>query len=209
MRALSRLNLIDKKINYDSSKKSAIETLLDVFFESKSVTLHIQVPYYDLLRGKVFISDLEAIIGQELKDFSVEDLFALLYEDFLRQIRKGADLQQIARWLMALKERYKEDDSEEVSDFVQRTDYSFELVTRDQQKSTKRENRPTDVLISINRKLAERGEILLFDLTNLEDDFDLTLEEFMSIRYQDFMREVKAGNERVVKAVISNLKRQS
>lgn len=204
MRAYSNLSLLNKKLGL-TGKKSGIGSILGSIFELKYVTLYIEIPGYDYVRGRNFVKDLKAILEDEMDpSFTVESIFVLLYADFLRQVRNGADLLDLAKLIMTCKRNFAKIDTPVEAELVSKN--SFLMVREERPKRTRKENRPVAIPIRIYRDDAERGECLLYDMENLYPELDVTLEELISIRYREFMHEVKSGNNKIIKAVISNIR---
>lgn len=203
MRAYSHLNLLNRRV--EITGRSGFSTIIGSLFESKYVTLEIRIPTYDYLRGRQFVNDLKAILGEDMDpNFRVEHIFVTLYQDFLRQVRGGADLLDLAKLIMAGKKHFAGLDAPVEVDFVSKN--SFVMVREDRPKRVKKENRPVYLPIQVFRNEVERGEYLLYDMETLYPELDITVEELISIRYRDFMHEVKNGNNRVIRALMSNIR---
>ncbi|MFC5449074.1 hypothetical protein ACFPOG_12445 [Paenibacillus aestuarii] len=204
MRAYSQLDLLSKTLGLLG--KSRISSGYGIINDPRYVSLNIRTPHYDLLRGRQCIKDIAEILGDEMDlSFTVESLFVLLYADFIRQIRNGANLLELAKILMHGKRYFKKMDTPVEAELVSKN--SFVLVREERPNRARRENQLVDVPIRIHKDEAERGEYLLYDMEELYPEFDMTVEELISIRYREFMKAVKSGNMDVVKAVIANVKR--
>lgn len=65
------------------------------------------MPYYDYIRGKIFIEDLRDNFGEKVPyHFDIAVLLHMLYDDFLAKIKKGAKNEEIARYLIRGKEKH-------------------------------------------------------------------------------------------------------
>jgi predicted transcriptional regulator len=203
MRKFSRSDLLGKKLN--DKKVSGFEAFLNIFFESKYVTLEVEMYYYDYLRGKTFINDLRKIADDEaIQNYSLDTFIVQLYADFIRQIRAGADMKALARHLISRKNEYKQKDIEEQADLVQKDQYTFVMVREEVQRTKRKENRKVYLPIKILSSEVERGEVMLYDMSQLVPEFHMTLEELLAVRYRDVIEEIKAGNSKIIKAVLAN-----
>jgi SepF-like predicted cell division protein (DUF552 family) len=164
MRKFSKLDLI---------KTSFITGTGDVFgkmFESKYVTLDVEVKKMSLLRGKVLVSDVNDILKQEQKEknkyiklFTIENLFDLIYKDFLNRVQKGTDLSALAHSLLIHMKNKQQENSEVIRELKQMNHNHFSFEDQRVQKRKKYNERLT-FPIQILKKYALRGEVLLYDL---------------------------------------------
>lgn len=178
--------------------------VLNRLFESKYVQLEIVVPKYDFLRGQMLVSDVNDLLDEKDDKFTIDQLFGLLYKDFLRQIQQGTDIVALGQFILReIRDQHTEHtitkrDIKQLSP----THYVFE----DRQVRKKRTENPLVVYpIRLLKKLVLRGEVLLYDLSDQFPDLHLTLEELIALRYRDVMKEVKAGNVNVFQAIVRNV----
>lgn len=198
MRKFSQLDLIHNAIVTGTGE------VFQKLFESKYVKLDITIPKYELLRGKALVSDVNEILSAHGQSpITIDDLFTLLYMDFLHQIKSGTDLAAFGELLLR-KKKEQEEDSYKVKDVIQRNPFQFEL----QDKIIKNKKSLIVYPIKITRKAAWRGEVLLYDISQVVPDLNISLEELISIRYQDVMKSVKKGNVDVLRAIIANVQNE-
>lgn len=207
MKKFSQLNLIHNAV------VSGTGEIINRFFESKYVTLYIQVPRYDFLRGKVLVSDINELLDEDIKPYTLEELFQLLFEDLLKQMaygdllkstkkQAGFDLETMANFFMNKKEELFIDQSQTEHALIQETDSLFTFEDRIISKKVDKVEFPLRLL----KKIALRGEVFLYDMAEVCPGFDLTLEESITIHYCHVMKSVKQGDHNVLRRILMNLK---
>jgi hypothetical protein len=224
MKVFSRLNLLNNALITDSGN------VFNRLFESKYVTLSIRIPKMELIRGKALVADVNETLHEynlEVKEYNLEideynrlhrtnrpkkefikqvtleGLIGLLYTDFLRQVKDGTNLHTFAQLISRKKNDLEELNQVKVRDLVQKSPYKYVMEDRAVRYS---ENPMMIYSVKIYKKAAWRGEVLLYDMSQLVPGFDVTLEELIAIRYQDVMNAVKTGNTNIFDMIIANLK---
>lgn len=205
MTANRSLNLIRDQISELTGQKNG-ESLWSSLFPRKQpqeVVLRIRIEWYAYLRADTFIQDLSELAGREL-NFDVFHLIALLYDDFLRQIRLGVDLKELHKRIGEKKSRIESAKTKVVEEFVQVSENHWSLIKR--QVMVKQ--RVVGFDLRIARKSALRGEVFLYDLCRAVDEKEplLSLEELITILLLDFVAEIQNGNQTaVMKRIIQSL----
>ena len=171
-RVYSKLNLIGEEL------KKLQSTGLDKLWymlHRKHVVVTIEVPKDLFFRAEILVEDIQE---QSETRFTQTDLINLLYDDFLKVIKKSGN----------------------VSDFYQR------LSVRESKKNTKITNMSGNKLndwtslpmaqipLLLPRKAALRGEVFLADLEHFYPEHPFQLEDVLEIIYIDFLNEFKRGS---------------
>ena len=142
----------------------------------------------------------------------------LLYTDFIRQIQRGTysyvengkqkekviDLASIAHSLMVQIKNMREEESEQKRRMrkVNDNQYVFEDV---RVKKNHRDNQMLIYPIKILKSHALRGEIFLNDIYDNFPEVDLTVEDLISLRFEDVIRQIKSGNYDILHAIIDSI----
>ncbi|MEQ2527591.1 hypothetical protein WMO40_12835 [Bacillaceae bacterium CLA-AA-H227] len=214
MQKYSKLELLKNKIQEES--KGFWAALMEPHYRY----VEIELPYYDYLRGNVLIEDIFEITEDCPTSLNLVSLISLLYIQFLSQIKKGVttvnnrkqglDLLTISHKLINLKESIygpKFVEKIKIEQFNQLTPNSWGLEEYEEEVERKISKAEKNAYLTIRMKSNQiyRGEILIHDLCNVNEEFDLTLEEIISLLYIDFIRKIKAeGNdERIMKSIVS------
>ena len=174
--------------------------------QPQEVILRIRIEWYAYLRADTFIEDLAELAGEEFS-FDVVQLVALLYDDFLRQIRLGVELKDLYKRLREKQERIAAARTKIVEDFVQVAENHWSLI----KKEVKVKRRMVGFDLRIARKSALRGEVLLYDLSRAAGQTEplLSLEELITILLLDFVAEIQNGNQTaVMKKIVQGLQAQ-
>lgn len=206
-KSYSQWNLLQDKIQGYGQKKG----FFDFIFTTQSRYLELSFPYYDFLRGEVFVQDFNDLFEDDSPIMlTVEHLISLLYDDFLTQIKKGTEFESMARFLAACKEKYLEKPqvTERVLKQIQTNLFSFENVEREIPVKPKKE-KIAYVTIRLKSSFILRGEIFLHDLAPYLGDQDIVIEELFAILFLDFLDKIKQkGNSMsVMKAILLKLER--
>lgn len=219
-----------KKFSQFDLIKSAVVTgtgsVMGKLFESKYVELEIKVRKNSLLRGKILVSDVNDALEREYEDdpntrfkyFTIEKLFNLLYTDFIRQIQRGSysyvengrkrekviDQSTIAQSLLVQIKKLREENSEPVNTMrrVRDNHYVFEDI---RMKKKQRDNPILMYPIKILKSLALRGEVFLNDIYEQYPEVDLTVEDLISLRFEDVIRQIKSGNYDILHAIVKSV----
>lgn len=177
--------------------------IINKFFESKYERLYLEIPKMDLVRGKVFVSDVNDLIRSETNIvLTIEKLIVLIYEDFLRQVQTGMNLEVLGRTLLNKKNEQREMNYKTVKNMIKKNNYSWIL---EEKRVKKKEKNPlVSVPFRILKKFVYRGEVLLYDLSEVSE-LDVSLEELISLYYIDFITKVKNGDTSIIKSILSTI----
>ncbi|MCM3216763.1 hypothetical protein ABER75_11750 [Niallia taxi] len=175
------------------------------FFSSKKY-ISIKLPYYDYLRGQVFIQDLKDNYPEAITSYiDIGHLIELLYKDFLNQIKRGVKNEDVAIYLKQSMEKYFPVKVIEKRVFKQVNHHLFQYEEMAEMDDEDEENEEKFAYIEIrySEKVILRGEILLYDLTPFLDNTTITVEQLISIIYLDFIKRVQEhGNSVTVQQTI-------
>ena len=162
------------------------------YFKNNKKLISIEIPYVDYIRGNVFIDDLRDNFHETPYRFDVPQLMYLLYDDFLNQIKKGADNKEIAQFLIRGKQQYFNKKVIEKRVMKQVTSNFFQFENGQEVIEGQNEKEKKVCLeLKIRENVLLRGEILLHDIDDYMKDEHVTIEEIFAIRYLDFIRNVK------------------
>lgn len=204
MKSYSKLNLLQNKLTGRDEPKS----LLEYFFTSKYSYVTFTVPYYDYIRGEVFIDDLRDVMGKEVPLlFDLSGLINLLYEDFLTQIKKGTNLESMANFLVNSKSRYINPPMIEKRVIKEVNTNLFSLETVEDEVEEVKDDEPykkAEITIRLKSSAILRGEVFLHDLSDYMSDDFLNIEELFTVLYLDFINKIREnGNTLTVMKAIS------
>lgn len=169
------------------------------------------MPYYDYIRGKIFIEDLRDNFGEDVPyNFDMGVLLHMLYDDFLAQIKKGAKNEEIALYLIRGKEKhFKKKKQKRVMKALTKHIFEFETVEEEDEYFESQESKIAYLELRIRESEVLRGEVLIYDLEPFMKGINVTIEQLISIVYLDFIENVKSeGNSlKVQKSILAHLKR--
>jgi hypothetical protein len=182
-----------------------------MLFSRKYLT--VTIPYFDYLRGKVFIQDLRDNFEDEVPyqfDFAV--LLYMLYDDFLSQVKRGlAKHEQIANYLVSGKKRYykKKITHKRIMKPLTQHVFTFETVEEEGEYDKPDEEKNAYIELRMRESEVLRAEVLLHDLQPYTKDILINVEEMIGIVYLDFIQQVKSeGNTlKVQKSILAHLKK--
>ncbi|WP_121614129.1 hypothetical protein [Mesobacillus foraminis] len=200
MRKYSRLDLLNNAVIDHRGG------LIHRMFESRYARLTIKVPIYDLKRAKVFVGTINEIIADETDDFyTVEELVNLLFLDFLRQIDRGMNLDTLAKWLRSI-QKHEEGSKLSINHYLgDKTEINIEDLREHFKRKNTRKEELAYISVKIEKQHVLKGEVLLHDLHELHPDLQLDVEEFLTLRFQDIMSQVKSGNYQILKNIVDIL----
>lgn len=205
MKPLSKLNLISGRLHELSSQRKGV---LGVFFDAllgssgskRKVDLSVRLPQHDYVRAEMFVGDVMEMAGDDVS-LRVDELIAILYQDFLATVVRGVNQKQLASKLAQKRDKY-----------FRPSDKAEELVNVSPNYWTLSESIVTKKVkwvvlrMEVARHIAFRGEGFLLDLSLIEPGFHMTLEELISILTMDFIAQVRSGNDaKVIQRIIDNL----
>lgn len=207
MKPVSDLDLISGRLKELSSQRKG---LFSVFFEAlhrtsrsnrlAKVDLSVRLPQHEYVRAEIFVGDVMEMAGDDIS-LRVDELIAILFQDFLATVVRGVNQKQLASKLVQKREKYFRS-TNKVEEFVNVSPNHWTLSEHVVTKKVKW----VVLRMEIARHIAFRGEGFLLDLSLIEPDFHMTLEELISILTMDFISQVRSGNDaKVVQRIIHNL----
>lgn len=175
------------------------------FVRHNKQELTISIPHISYLRGNVFISDLrDNFPGEVPFSFDIGHLIFLLYDDFLEQIKRGAENKEIAAFLLKGRQQYLVPTKEKkVMKNVSKNLFTFESEYVEEEQ----EGEVAELYIRMRESEIMRGEIMIHDIQEHLKGVQLTIEDILVIRYMEFITGVKKnGNSlQVQKAILSKI----
>lgn len=166
------------------------------------------MPYYEYLRGKVFIEDLRDNFEEQVPfQFDIAVLLYMLFDDFLSQVKQGgANHDQIANYLISSKKKHSKKTHKEKRVLKPLTHHVFEFNTIEEEEEELPASDERTAYIELRMRESEilRGEVLIHDLEPYLKGISLTIEEMIKIVYLDFIQTIKAeGNSlKVQKSIV-------
>ncbi|MEY8742845.1 hypothetical protein AB9M62_25610 [Bacillales bacterium AN1005] len=179
-----------------------------IFAAKKYIT--VKLPYYDYLRGQVFIEDIKDNYPEEISSFSsfnISQFVYMLYLDFMKQIKKGVKNEEVANYLSKSMDKYfpVRKVQKRVFNKINNNLFQYEEfeIEEDTEEVEGEEEKSAYLTIRIQQKVILRGEILLHDLAPFLKGKAVTVEQLMAIIYLDFIKTVQEnGNSIAVQETI-------
>lgn len=194
MKPLSKIDLLSKGLHdLAENKKGLYSYLLAKLGKYARNELHVKLPHYEVLRANSFLDDIMELTDHTIH-LTLEDLIALLYHQFLVQVRSTSKFSTLGQKILNKKIELAEKEQRIVTTFEQVNPNHWALVER--KIPTKMKTK--QITVEFHRKYLERGEIFLYDLIKISPKFAMTLEELISILVIDFVQEVERGNSKKV-----------
>lgn len=195
MRSYSNLNLLSEALGFSKTKGKGLMKYLTA--GKRYIT--VSIPYYDYIRGQVFVDDLHENYGDDLPlTFNINYLIYMLYDDFLTQIKHGAKNEQIASYLTNGYYKYCKKKTNTNRVVKSLNSYKFESFEKE-------DNSDLFAHLTIRMKESEilRAEILIHDLEPYLNKVEILTEDIIAIVYLDFIHTVKAeGNSQTIQKSI-------
>lgn len=175
------------------------------FFSSKKY-ITVKLPYYDYLRGQVFIQDLQDNYPEAITTYvDIGTLIELLYTDFLNQIKRGVKNEDVAIYLKQSMKKYFPVKLVEKRVFKQVNNHLFQYEDLEEDDEIEEADEEKFAYIEIRspEKMILRGEILLYDLTPYLGGTSISVEHLIAIIYLDFIKRVQEhGNSVAVQQTL-------
>lgn len=185
-KSLSSLNLLQGKLKGEQQKG-----FWDYLLHNRRI-ITIEVPYYEYLRGTIFIDDLKDSYQEEVpSNFDIAGLIYLLYDDFIKQVKRGASNKEIAQFLLRGKEEYFYSRKKEKRVMRAITERLLEFKSFEEEESVRTDERTAFIDLKIQEKEILRGEVLLHDLEPHLNDVPISIEDILTIRFLDFVSDIK------------------
>jgi len=206
-KSYSEFNILQDRLSGSAKDKGLLQYL---FTNRRYVT--IEIPYYQYLRGLIFIDDLKDNYPNEVPfNYNMADLLHMLYSDFLDQVKRGVNNQEIAAYLKESMNKYFPIKMVEKRVFkkISNTLFQFEEVEEESEEIDEEKYAYLD--IRMREKVILRGEVLIHDLTPYMDNVRATVEQLIAIIFLDFIKTIQDnGNSTAVQnAIIGKMKRDS
>jgi hypothetical protein len=205
-KSYSGLNLLHKKL---SGVSGEYKNFIDFFLTNRKY-LTLKLPYYDYLRGIIFLDDMRDNYGNQFPHhLDIATLIFILFEDFLVQIKRGAKNQDIAAYLLAGFAKYFHTPIKEqrVMKALSKHLLQFETVEyeSDDDEIQSEESKHAYLEIRIRETDILRAEVLIHELHPFLSEATITVEELMTIIYLDFIETIKNdGNSEKVQTSLIN-----
>jgi hypothetical protein len=202
MKSFSALNILGGRLSNDYEPQSFFKYLLN----RKSIT--IEIPYYEYLRGKIVLSDLRDLYGEDVPyNFDIAGLIYILYDDFLRQVKSGSSSPEvIAKFLSDRKKLYfPQVEERRVMKAISTT--LFEFQTEEVEVEEENQGKTAYIEMKIAESKVLRGEVLLYDLSTYLEGEEITVEELFAINYLNFIKKIieKGNTTNALKAIVQYL----
>jgi hypothetical protein len=168
-RSYSQLDLLSDELS-KLQNTTFLDRILDILTNSKHVYLKITLPTNIVVRANVLCEDI-MIEGNLEKKFTISHLGSILFDDFLKAIRKDENFDMLYQKL--------------------NVSYSKKMSNEEEDQIGY-----TEVTIRLERKDALRGEVLLCDLANYYPNHTFMLESLLELIIVDFVQEYLKGNVR-------------
>ncbi|MEE3955909.1 hypothetical protein [Peribacillus frigoritolerans] len=201
-KSYSQFSLLSNKLLYGTKeKKGFFDYLLP-----KYRYLQIEVPYYEFLRGEVFVEDMKDLFEEAPQNISLYHLIALLYFDFLEQVKKGAKYEQICPFLISSKKKFLERPMVQKRVLKQLTSNLFSFEQREEEIEVTSEEKRAEITLRIKESELYRGEVFLHDISPYMRGEELTVEDLLVILFMDFLQSIKekGNSSQVMKAILLN-----
>jgi hypothetical protein len=207
-KSYSGLNLLQKKL---SGVSGEYKNFIDFFLTNRKY-LTLKIPYYDYLRGIIFLDDMRDNYGKEFPlRLDIASLIFILFDDFLVQIKRGAKNQDIAAYLLEGIDKYFHTPKKEqrVMKALSKHLLQFETVAveyeSDHDEIQTEKNKHAYLEIRIRETDVLRAEVLIHELHPFLSEATITVEELMTIIYLDFIETIKNdGNSENVQISLIN-----
>ncbi|RKJ75255.1 hypothetical protein D7X33_17770 [Butyricicoccus sp. 1XD8-22] len=171
-------------------------------------TLTLEIPYYDYLRGMVFIDDIKKVYEEEApEEINVSSLLTLLHDDFLYHTQKGVRThQETASILLNGKLNYLNSSKPKSKVQIKQVQARTFIFDYEEEEEEEELEDVAIIDISMRKSQLQRTEILLYDLSQHMEDTRITVEELMMVLYLDFINRIKKdGNDpKLMKSIIKS-----
>jgi hypothetical protein len=206
-KSYSEFNILQERMTGSAKEKGLLQYL---FTNRKYVT--ITIPYYQYLRGLIFIDDLRDNYPDTVSyNYSMADLLHMLYSDFLNQVKRGVSNEEVAAYLKQSMATYFPIKMVEKRVFkeISSTLFKFEEVEEEYEEIDEEKYAYLD--IRMREKIILRGEVLIHDLSPYMDGVRATVEQLVAIIYLDFIKQIqeKGNSTAVQNAIVGKINRDS
>ena len=150
----------------------------------------VKLPNEYLLRATIICEDITET-GDLEKPFTVSELVEMLCDDFLRLIREKENYESLYKKLTQQENQHKSS-----------------LIVNNSIVAIEDEEDLSELLVTLRRKSALRGEIVLCDLAKIYPSHTYTLESIIELITIDFLREyqdLKGDRGKMIKNILRRL----
>jgi hypothetical protein len=164
----------------------------DLFSRSKRfVRVNVRAEEIDFSRAEVFIGDINAKTNGAFAALTLEHLVHILYSDFLQHIRENLNEVKTNADTVTLKDA--------VNSLIEKRKIFFPRQKRsDVGNYSVVRKRWVLLEIQLRRETAQRGEVFLYDAGTVFPEFEMSLEELLSILFVDFISQLRRGNQQIL-----------
>lgn len=200
-KSYSQFSLLSNKLLYGTKEKKGFFD----FFLTKYRYLQIKVPYYEYLRGEVFVEDIKDLF-EEAQHLTLYHLIVLLYFDFLEQVKKGTKYEQLCPFLITSKKKFLERPIVQKRVLKQVTSNLFSFEQREEEIEVTSEEKQAEITLRIKESEIYRGEVFLHDISPYLMDEEFTVEDLLVILFMDFLQRIKekGNSSQVMKSILLN-----
>lgn len=183
----------------------------------------VYIPTATYLRAELFCEEVNETLAEEgiRANYSIEKLVYVLYSDFLIYCKKARDMDAIYQSLkdrehfittkevnkrsLERKENTNDDFSNTNEGFTFVVPEKLEDVGKESIYSIKEQHDVQKIIVSIKRKKALEGEIILQDLSDVREH-PFTLENVLEISICDFIENYRLGYiQNAIERIVSNM----
>ncbi len=172
----------------------------------------LTIDYYAYIRGTIFTEDLKDNYGDEVPySFDIAFLLSMLYNDFLKQIKKGElKNEDVAAYLKQGKEKYFYQKKKQRRVMKALTKHILEFSTVEdieEEGNTSSDYKTAQITLRMREKELLRCEVLIHDLQPYLEGYKLSVEDVFVIVYMDFISSITSdGNSlKLQKTIIAHL----
>ncbi len=185
-RSYSQLSILKNKLLYGTKERKGFFDLIMPQYRY----LKIEVPYYEYLRGEVFVEDIKDLF-EKAQHLTLYHLIVLLYFDFLEQVKKGSKYEQICPFLISAKKKYLDRPTVLKRELKQVTSHLLSLEQREEEMEVTSQEKRAEITLRIKEAEIYRGEVFLHDISPFLMSEEITVEELLVILYMEFLQSVK------------------
>ncbi|WP_240416619.1 hypothetical protein [Paenibacillus periandrae] len=157
-------------------------------------SIMIKLSLSEFSRIEVFLDDISDSTDGEYS-ITFIGLTSILLADFLKQISIGIPLKNLADALMAKQTKYLKPVQ---SDLRQQSINRWALV---ESKVPEPRRKYKIISFQIHLKALRRLTVLLMDLSNINPDFSMTIEEVITVLLRDFVHEIRTKDHSEIMSV--------
>lgn len=189
---IERVNRNNESVSEKLRGLSGEASWSDLFTRSKRlVRLKVRAEEIDFSRAQVFIGDINKKTNGAFSELTVEHLVHILYADFLLHIRENLNESKITDESLTLEDTVKSLRIKRVTYFPrQKKSEAMNIATTPKRWAL--------LDVQFLRENVQRGEVFLYDAETVFPDFQMSIEELVSILFVDFIAQLRRGNQQVL-----------